>query len=190
MSGNASNGIELRTSNNVVQGNVIGLAADGATDLGNAGDGIRIHGGIGSIPGATGNMIGGTTAAARNVVSGNTGHGIFLLDASNNTVQGNYAGTNAAGAAGVPSVDGIAIEGGSNNTIGGVTAGAATSPRGTRTRGFRSSPASRRVPSRTRTSSGQPDRHERGRNERRRERWGRHPPLVGDEHDPGRHDRG
>ena len=36
VSGNASNGIELRTSNNVVQGNVIGLAADGATDLGNA----------------------------------------------------------------------------------------------------------------------------------------------------------
>jgi hypothetical protein len=48
---------------NVILGNYIGLEPDGISGSGNADVGIAI------LPGATGNIIGGTTAAARNVIS-------------------------------------------------------------------------------------------------------------------------
>ena len=51
----------------------------------------------------SGNTIGGTSAAARNVISGNTANGIRLTNSDNNFIQGNYIGTNAAGTAGLAS---------------------------------------------------------------------------------------
>ena len=48
----------------IVRGNTIGLNAAGTSALGNTGAGV----GIGNVTGAT---IGGTTTAARNVISGN-----------------------------------------------------------------------------------------------------------------------
>src|SRR5436190_657535 len=58
-------GIQLETSGgNTLAGNWIGLMTNGAAK-GN-GTGVSIFGG------STGNTIGGTTAAARNVISGNT----------------------------------------------------------------------------------------------------------------------
>ena len=81
--------------------------------------------------GATGNTVGGTTAAARNVISGNSSDGIDILDSgtSGNVVQGNYVGLNAAGTAGLG--NGASYLGGivialtaSNNTVGGGAAGA------------------------------------------------------------------
>jgi len=49
--------------------------------------------------GATSNFIGGTTAGARNVISGNRGHGVNINGSgtNNNHVSGNYIGTNADG---------------------------------------------------------------------------------------------
>ena len=56
-------------SGNLVEGNFIGTDVTGTIDIGNSLDGVRIV--------AAGNTIGGTAAGARNVISGNTGRGIF-----------------------------------------------------------------------------------------------------------------
>src|SRR5207245_6428922 len=67
---------------------------------------------------------GGSTAAARNVISGNGGS-ILIENAgtTGNLVQGNYVGTDITGTKALPNGDGILIEQTSNNTIGGSTAG-------------------------------------------------------------------
>jgi len=51
--------------------------------------------------GATNNTVGGTAAGVRNVISGNRSSGLIIRDAgtASNLVQGNYLGTDAAGAA-------------------------------------------------------------------------------------------
>ena len=84
------------------------------------------------------NRIGGLTAAARNVISGNQGTGISLQNptATGNLVQGNYIGVNAAGtgaAAETAAPGGIPmIAGATGNTIGGAVAGAGNVVSGTR----------------------------------------------------------
>ena len=76
--------------------------------------------------GASSNTIGGTTAAAGNVLSGNDVRGVFITGAGTdvNVVIGNYVGTNAAGTAAVANDNsGILVAGGaSNNTVGGSAA--------------------------------------------------------------------
>ena len=109
-----------------VQGNYIGTDVNGTAAVPNADGGILIA------FSATNNTIGGTTAGARNVISGNgafgrPGPGILLQGAgtSNNLIQGNYIGTNAAGTGALPNTShGINISNGSGNTVGGSTAGA------------------------------------------------------------------
>jgi hypothetical protein len=110
------------STGNVVQNNVIGLGADGAV-LGNTDAGVRMMGG------ATLNLIGGTSATVRNIVSGNrsvvggnpTGVGVRLDDDStqSNRVQGNYIGTDATGTIARPNATGILIHTANRNTIGG-----------------------------------------------------------------------
>src|SRR5205814_1844547 len=74
--------------------------------------------------GASANTIGGTAAGARNTITGNNGDGV-LLQSSNNVVQGNFIGTNAAGNAIVHnSLDGVGLSGAADNTIGGTASGA------------------------------------------------------------------
>jgi len=65
--------------------------------------------------------IGGTTAAARNVISGNNQNGLVLEKHA--VVQGNYIGTNAVGTADLGnSQDGIFVaDSSSNTTIDGVS---------------------------------------------------------------------
>ena len=102
----------------VIQGNMIGLDPDGAIGGGNADVGLAILNG-------TGNTIGGTTAAARNVISKNY-EGIEI-NTADNTIQGNYIGTDASGTLnrGNRIGDGVQIRGTANNTIvGGTAAGA------------------------------------------------------------------
>ena len=77
------------TGGNLIQGNYIGLDANGNADLGNAQYGIWIT--------SNSNVIGGTTAGDRNVISGNDIDGIYIEGATGNLVQGNYVGTNATG---------------------------------------------------------------------------------------------
>ncbi len=77
---------------NVVVGNYFGLAADGDALL-------PINLGVMVSQASTGNTIGGTTAAARNVFAGNADSGVGFVDSGteNNRVRGNYFGLNAAG---------------------------------------------------------------------------------------------
>jgi hypothetical protein len=121
------------TSGNVMQGNYIGLGPDGFTAVPN------FYGVLFS-DGATNNFLGGTTAAARNVISGNNGSGVFLTDAgtSENFIQGNYIGPDATGASATPNgYEGIYIvAGASGNFIGGAAAGAGNVISGNTLRGI------------------------------------------------------
>lgn len=112
-------GIELRScNNNVIQGNYLGVDATGTQPRPNR-TGLLLTD-------SSNNVIGGTTAAARNVISGNEGHGVDVGGA-NNVIQGNYIGTNAAGTGAVPNnLNGVEIAHSSNinNLIGGTAAGA------------------------------------------------------------------
>ena len=116
-----SSGVSLvfqGATGNVIQGNYIGTDSSGTVALGLTGTGIAVRG-------ANNNTIGGTTAGARNIISG-TGTGIHAVGGTTNLlIQGNYIGTNSAGTAAVGNrFTGIVIEGSSSNTIGGTSAGA------------------------------------------------------------------
>jgi len=97
ISGGKNDGLEIQgSSDNVVTGNYVGLAADGATRMPNADTGIEINGA------SLRNRVGGTTAGERNVASGNNGIGIQLLGSlrtdgtcaspEQNVVEGNWSG--------------------------------------------------------------------------------------------------
>ncbi len=125
ISGNNSYGVEIDgsgTTGNTILGNYIGTNAAGTSAIGNTGTGIRIDNS------ASSNTIGGTTTSARNVISGNTGDGIYITDSGtdSNVIQGNFIGTTAAGTAALANTNrGIQIEANAANTqIGGTAAGA------------------------------------------------------------------
>ena len=130
ISGNGQQGIYLVGTNgsvtgNVIQGNLIGLDATGSGSLGNANVGIGIFE-------AANNQIGGTTAAARNVISANGSlssgfGGVFFVYAgtAGNQLQGNYIGTDASGTVALGNVnDGVYLQQATTNFIGGSAAGA------------------------------------------------------------------
>lgn len=122
ISGNSNTGLQITTNagiGNVVQGNFIGTDVTGTSALKNTNNGVQIF-----FAGSN-NLIGGTSAAARNIVSGNGLNGVAIQSSSGNTVQGNYIGTNAAGTARLPNINqGVNIGTGNNNLIGGTVAGA------------------------------------------------------------------
>ncbi|HEY7308488.1 MAG TPA: hypothetical protein VH643_03900 [Gemmataceae bacterium] len=78
--------------------------------------------------GASKNTVGGTTAAERNVISGNTQNGVILSGSgtSENTIQGDFIGTDATGAAALANgSNGVLIQdGATDNTVGGPTSAA------------------------------------------------------------------
>ncbi|MGB5741214.1 MAG: DUF4347 domain-containing protein, partial [Sedimenticolaceae bacterium] len=119
ISGNALNGVRVGGgSGHTIAGNLIGTDATGTIDLGNAGAGINLFN--------TSNIvIGGTTPAERNVISGNV-DGIYAQNADGTSIQGNYIGTDATGLLALGNSDrGVQLESGANNTtVGGTTAGA------------------------------------------------------------------
>jgi hypothetical protein len=135
ISGNTAYGIVLGVeeessvprTGNTVQGNYIGTDVTGASAIANGTDPVAINPAGIFIGGSPNNLIGGTSAGARNLISGNAGYGIFIdgETATGNQVQGNTIGTDAAGIAALANSDqGVYIEDSSNNTIGGITAGA------------------------------------------------------------------
>ncbi|MFN5951429.1 MAG: hypothetical protein ACK43N_23275, partial [Pirellulaceae bacterium] len=104
------------STNVVVEGNRIGTDAAGTSAAGNSqfgifvGDGDAI--GVESTP-ATGVRIGGEYPDSRNLISGNQGPGVWILGsgANQNSVLGNYIGTNATGTASLANYSGVVVEG-------------------------------------------------------------------------------
>ena len=122
ISGNGDNNVLIEGSGatgNTVAGNFIGTNATGTAALNFTprGDGVRIDG-------APGNLIGGTTPSARNVISGWIGVGVMIGGgASGNSVQGNYIGTDVSGTVALGNrLRGVGIVSASNNLIGGQAA--------------------------------------------------------------------
>jgi hypothetical protein len=93
ISGNTSTGVDIRDGDTTITGNIIGLNATGTAALANGGVGINIQ----TNDAVT---IGGSTAAARNIISGNTGHGISVGTTATAThyILGNYIGVGSDGA--------------------------------------------------------------------------------------------
>ncbi len=96
----------------VIAGNYIGTDATGTARMANGGSGISIN--------ASNNLIGGTTAAERNLISGNSQAGIAIVGTIQNVIEGNYIGTNVTGTAALGNgLDGITINNnGQENRIG------------------------------------------------------------------------
>jgi len=122
ISGNSGHGIHLNgtsVSGVIIKGNHLGTTANGSAALSNGGDGVRIEF-------ASNNTIGGIAPAERNVISGNTGKGLYLISAglAGNTIQGNYIGTDATGTIDLGNLDDGIFISGRNNTVGGTTVGA------------------------------------------------------------------
>ena len=103
--------------NNIIQGNYIGINATGTL--------ARVNDTNLLLSNSSNNLIGGTTAAARNVISAARFAGLEI-GGSNNVIQGNFIGTNAAGTARFDNTTGISISSSPfiNNVIGGTTPGA------------------------------------------------------------------
>jgi titin len=116
ISANGASGVEISTgSGNLVQGNLIGTDASGTVALGNF-VGVSVDTQAGS------NTIGGTASGAGNVISGNRASGV-LLASNGNIVQGNLIGTDITGSQALGNQNGLSLQG-SNNTVGGIAAGA------------------------------------------------------------------
>ena len=94
VSANTSAGVyilDTQAQRNAVQGNQIGTDAQGRLSLPNL-NGVYIDN-------APGNLIGGPTAAARNLISGNSQVGVYIFgeSATGNRIQGNWIGSQANG---------------------------------------------------------------------------------------------
>ncbi|MFY9572266.1 MAG: BACON domain-containing carbohydrate-binding protein, partial [Blastocatellia bacterium] len=125
LSGNVDWGVFLQVDalNNLVQGNFIGTNAIGTGVLGNGNAGVRIALGDGAA--ASSNTVGGTTVAARNVISGNDAYGVVISPgAADNLVQGNFIGINAAGTGALGNDYGVLITQATGSVVGGAVAGA------------------------------------------------------------------
>jgi hypothetical protein len=127
ISANRDSGIRITGSADTeVVGNFIGTDLAGARAIGLQTNGIFVDG-------SENNIIGGTTADERNVVSGNTEVNIqiFGAGATGNSVLGNFIGTDASGTRVVrppgetETTVGIFVNDAPNNLIGGSDAGAA-----------------------------------------------------------------
>ncbi|HJR07106.1 MAG TPA: Calx-beta domain-containing protein [Pyrinomonadaceae bacterium] len=124
ISGNTGHGILMTfSSGNIIRGNIIGLAANGTTALGNSGAGVEV----------TGSFIGGDDAAdgttdgavgARNVISANGTNGIQFVSTGASTVQGNYIGTDVTGTLDRGNAGSGINSSGFSKNIGGTSAGA------------------------------------------------------------------
>lgn len=117
---------------NVVEGCFIGLDATGTNSLASPGFGVFVQ--------TPNNRIGGTTPAARNLISGKgaTGIEIFETFATNNFVQGNFIGTDRTGTKAIGNTDRALVVNmnASGNTIGGLVPGAGNLISGNLNRGI------------------------------------------------------
>lgn len=121
ISGNGGSGINIigdptmnTADGNLIRGNFLGTDLNGTAALGNGGRGVELSG-------ATGTIVGGSTAGARNIIAGNTMQGVNLHNGTTgSTIQGNFIGSDVGGTAALGNAfDGILIENAPANTVGG-----------------------------------------------------------------------
>src|SRR5262249_29219299 len=111
------------TQDNLIEGNFIGIDVSGTRAIANGDHGVQIVD-------AASNTVGGTTAAARNIIAGNTRNGVLISStgaaaATGNLVEGNFIGTDVTGTLAVANGDhGVQVADAASNTIGGTTAAA------------------------------------------------------------------
>ena len=102
--------------NNLVEGNYIGTDVTGTLARPNRTDGIWIN--------SPGNIIGGSSTAARNVVSGNGWRGVMVNTAAGTVIQGNYIGVNASGLAALGNgITGLELFAAPESIVGGTSSG-------------------------------------------------------------------
>lgn len=129
ISGNTGVGVKILSDGNRVQGNRLGTSEAGSEALANN-NGVVVDS-------STANLVGGTVAGARNLISGNAREGVVLLDANNNQVQGNLIGTDLEGTRPISnSLAGIAVTRSPDTTIGGTVEGAGNVISGNRDTGI------------------------------------------------------
>jgi hypothetical protein len=124
ISGNFGNGVHIASgaANNLVQGNYIGLDKTGLSPLPN-------DFGVVVFNNAPNNTIGGSTATARNVISGNQNDNVSIDHSDGTLIQGNFIGTNAQGTASLGnSSENVRIFESANTLIGGSTSSPGTAP--------------------------------------------------------------
>ena len=112
-----------QSGGNTIEGNFIGTDPTGTTIAGASTWLLYLSS-------TSNNLVGGTTPAARNIVTGSeggAGNNLLIEVASNNTVQGNYFGINAAGVPALPTdmIDDVVISSTSGTVFGGTVPGAA-----------------------------------------------------------------
>ena len=122
VSGNSKDGIQIfgaGASGNTVTGNFVGTTLSGTAALGNGLVGVHLLG-------SSNNIVGGTSVAARNIISGNAkGYGVWIQasntaqtsggkatdGATSNLVMGNFIGLNVSGSAALANGSGVVIDG-------------------------------------------------------------------------------
>ena len=123
-------GIEIfgTSDNNLVYGNFVGVDATGTNRMQNAESGIYVGScQCGGTP--NGVTIGDGTAAGQNVIAGNRGDGIYILETPGAVIKGNIIGLGVSGQAvgpdgnSVHQEDGITVETAPDAIIGGSAAG-------------------------------------------------------------------
>lgn len=125
ISGNGADGISVAGGSNntpssaIIQGNLIGTDVNGVVAIPNTSNGIQL-------PSSTGTLIGGTSAGARNVISGNHASGIRLTAGANSgRIEGNYIGVNRLGIGALGNIEnGVFFDNyTTGNTVGGTASG-------------------------------------------------------------------
>lgn len=97
ISANGQQGILGYGSGHAVLGNLIGTDASGTRDLGNAQAGVYLLNGTNSLVGA----------GVGNLISGNNGAGVRLVEVENASVLSNFIGTDVTGTAILGNLDGV-----------------------------------------------------------------------------------
>jgi hypothetical protein len=110
-------------SNTRIEGNFIGTAPSGTKAPSGSGTGVALA----DYAGPANNTVGGSTPAARNLISGNLSYGVLLHHSNYNAVWGNLIGTQRDGKSPLGNGNsGVYVDSGSNNVVGGPSGNANT----------------------------------------------------------------
>ena len=116
ISGNQASGIYCGGNTNIIQGNFIGTDKTGTSPLGNAESGLYLNF-------ANQYTIGGATAGARNIISGNATGIRILSGGDSNLIRGNFIGTDITGTQAIGNGTGVDLVFAKNTRIGGPNSG-------------------------------------------------------------------